>query len=154
MLAEPEVFPDEASSPCFVIPWSLQEGSIVQDFGGQARYDEGVAGSSRRAQFGHRRITVDNLARVRHRQIIGQPNAGTSRYGDILIRLGLLPNVDPVLAVVVPGNLHTVQSGRLADLRQHLGLDLFRVVRLGLFTAAASSLFVGVFLIFSIISSG
>ncbi len=53
----------------------------------------------------------------------------TNRYGDFLVRLRLLPNIDPVLAVAVLGYLHMVQARRPADLRQHLGLDLLRVVR-------------------------
>ena len=43
-----------------------------------------------------------------------------------VIRFRLLPDVDTVLPAVVLGNLHTVQPGRLADLRQHLGLDAVR----------------------------
>lgn len=76
---------------------------------------------------GHRWIAVNNLTRVRYRQIIGQANAETRRYGNILIRFSLLPDVDPVLAVVEWGYRHMVESGQLADLRQYLGFDLIRV---------------------------
>ena len=53
----------------------------------------------------------------------------TNRSSNVLVRLRPLPNVDTVLAVVVLGYLHMVQPRRPADLRQHLGLDLLRVVR-------------------------
>ena len=49
-----------------------------------------------------------------------------------VIRFTLLPDVDPVLAVVMIADLDTVQPRRLADLRQDLGFDLLGVVRLGL----------------------
>ena len=49
------------------------------------------------------------------------------------IRLRLLPNVDPVLAVMEWGYRHMVESGQLADIRQP-GFDRIRVVWLfGLF---------------------
>ena len=44
-------------------------------------------------------------------------------------RLQLLPNVDPIVAVVVPIDLDAMQSGGPADFLQHLRGDLFRVVR-------------------------
>jgi len=53
----------------------------------------------------------------------------TNRSSNVLIRRRPLPNVDTVLAVVVIGYLHMVQPRRPADLRQHLGLDLLRMVR-------------------------
>ena len=93
-----------------------------------------VATSGTRAQLDQRRMAVNNLACVRHRQIIGRPNEGTNRYGDVLVRLRPLPNVDPVPAVLVKGYLHVVQAWRFADLRQYLGLDLRLATRLlGLF---------------------
>ena len=52
-----------------------------------------------------------------------------TRCSEVLDLLGPLPNVDPVVAVVVPGHLHTMQAGRPADFSQHLRLDLFCVVR-------------------------
>jgi hypothetical protein len=90
--------------------------------------------SDLRTNFGHRRIAVNNLARVRDRQIVGQPNAETSHYGNVLIRFGLLPDVDPVLAVVEWGYRHMVESRQLTDCRQDLGLDSIRAAPLfGLF---------------------
>ena len=38
---------------------------------------------------------------------------GAKGYGEILIRHGLLPNVDSVLAAVVTTYLHTIQTGGL-----------------------------------------
>ena len=63
-----------------------------------------------------------------HFQVVGRPNSEARRYGDILLRLCLLPNVDPVVAIVMLTNFYSVQPRRLSDLRQYLGLNLFRVV--------------------------
>ena len=52
-----------------------------------------------------------------------------SRISGVPDRLQLLPNVDSVVAVVVPIHLDMMQTGRPADFLQHLRLDLFRVVR-------------------------
>ena len=89
----------------------------------------GKTDSSKQAQFGQRRVALDDLARVRYLQVIGRSNAGTSRYDDVFIRLGLLPDVDPIVSIVLLTNLNTMQTGRLADLCQHLGFDCFGVVQ-------------------------
>ena len=80
-------------------------------------------------QLRERRITVDDLAGVLgNLQVIGRADAGRNGYRGVLDRLGLFPNIDPIIAVVVPGNLHAMQAGRLSDFRQYLGRDLFCVV--------------------------